>query len=226
MKDLTQLAESYRRVWDGFQRAATTADGRHDTDAWRAHGGPYAACIIRVDANALQPTLDELRRNLSSLGNVRLHPDPFLHIMLQELGFIAEVPSGPHEITRARLEEFAQAAIEPASSLRPIALTLGGANAFHDAVFLEVGGAHVLSRLHERLFELAAIPQVPEYPYLPHCTIAHFVDSSPAREAQAVISPWRGQHFGELLVTEIEIVTFSAGEAYPDLETYAAIPLG
>lgn len=225
MNDRRILKESYGRVWEAFQQSTATVDGRHDTPEWRARAGPYAACVVRVDARYLEPGLDELRQDLGKLDRVRLHPDPFLHIMLQELGFLTDDPRRPDEITPERLEEFAHAAVEPAASLKPIALLLGGTNAFQDAVFLEVDGGHLLSRLHARLFELAAIPRVPEYAYLPHCTVAHFAGETPAREAEAAVAPWRNRHFGELVVTEIEIVTLSPLEPYPALESYAVIPL-
>ena len=57
-------------------------------------------------------------------------------------------------------------------------------NSFQDAVFLDVQGGGPLSRLHERFFDLAALPTLPSYPYLPHCTIAHYDGTTPHEEAQ------------------------------------------
>jgi hypothetical protein len=182
-----RLAIAYERVWDAFQRSQSTADGRHDTPYWRAHSGPYAACVVRVPAEALQPKLTIVRRQLSELRGVRLHPDHFLHIMLQELG---------------------------------------GVNSFQDAVFLDVGGGSPLSRLHERFFDLAALPTLPSYSYLPHCTIAHYDGTTPHDEAQALIAPWRHELIGEFAIAEAEIVTLDPNEPYPELATYAVIPFG
>src|SRR5215204_4156843 len=156
-----RLTVAYERVWDAFRRSQLTADGRHDTPYWRAQGGPYAACVVRVPAEALQPQLTQLRARLAGLPGVRLHPDHFLHIMLQELGFVVETSRKHDEISAARLEEFAQSIVEPVSSTRPLAVRLGGANSFQDAVFLDVQGGGPLSRLHERLFDLAALPTLP-----------------------------------------------------------------
>jgi len=218
------LSVAYQRVWESFQRNASTEDGRHDTPHWRAHAGPYAACIVRVPADALQPRLESLRRQLAELPGVRLHPDHFLHIMLQELGFVVDPPSQPDEITASRLEEFAQSVIEPISSKSRFEVTLGGANSFHDAVFLDVQRGGPVARLHERLFDLAAVPAIPAYPYLPHCTVAHYDGSTPHGAAQSVLTPWRNEMLGAFLVTEAEIVTIDPNEPYPELTTYAAIP--
>ena len=222
----SDLQSSYCRVWEAFTRAPSTADGRHDTPRWRGSSGPYAACIIRVPAEQLQPQLSGVRDRLQSLSEVRLHPDHFLHIMLQELGFVVPHPSRSDEISPARLEEFAQSAVDPVSGTGPFQIALGPVNAFEDAVFLETGGGAKLSKLHNRLFEIAAIPSEPEYPYLPHCTVAHFTGVSSVSGAVAAISPFRSAPLGTFKVTEVEIVTMDASESYPELESYAVIPLG
>jgi 2'-5' RNA ligase len=221
-----RLSVTFQRVWEAFQRSESTIDGRHDTAHWRAHEGPYAACIVRVPAEALQPNLAVLRRMLAELRGVRLHPDHFLHIMLQELGFMAEIPRHSDEISAARLEEFAQTIVEPISSTRAFSVALGGANSFQDAAFLDVRGGSRLARLHERLFDLAAMPTAPSYSYLPHCTIAHYDGSTPHDEALSVLARWRNEVFGEFAITEAEIVTLDPHVTYPELATYAAIPFG
>ena len=222
----SELQTSYRRVWEAFTRASSTADGRHDTARWRGSSGPYAACIVRVPAESLQPQLAGVRDHLQNLSEVRLHPDHFLHIMLQELGFVVPHPSRRDEISSGRLEEFAQSAVDPVSSMSPFQIEVGPVNAFEDAVFLETGGGARLTRLHNRLFELAAIPFEPDYPYLPHCTVAHFTGVSSTASAAEALSPFRTSALGRLQVTEVEIVTMNADDAYPELESYAVIPLG
>lgn len=220
------IQADYRRVWDAFERAPSTADGRHDTPRWRGASGPYAICMIRVPAAALQPALQRVRDAITGLPEVRLHPDHFLHITLQELGFVVEHPSRPDEISASRLEEFAQSAIEPVTSARPFEITLGPVNAFEDAMFLEVGGGSRVGKLHSRLFELAAIPQEPAYAFLPHCTLAHFTGAMSPDAVSAALQPFRTEPLGRLQITEVEIVTMDASEAYPQLENFAAIPLG
>ena len=218
------LTIAYQRVWEAFQQSGLTEDGRHDIGRWAAASGPYAACVIRIPAEAIQPGLTSLRETLTGVQGVRLHPDHFLHIMLQELGFVVDLPRYPDELTEARLEEFAQAAAGTISSLPGFSIRLGGANSFQDAVFLDVGSGRPLLGLHERLFDLAAIPSAPEYPYLPHCTVAHYDGSTPHEEVRSLIGPLRNVAFGEFSVAEAEIVTLNTRETYPELATFAAIP--
>jgi 2'-5' RNA ligase len=144
--------------------------------------------------------------------------------MLQELGFVVETPRQPDEISETRLEEFAQSIVEAISSTHSLPVRLGGVNSFQDAVFLEVGGGNALSRLHERLFDLAALPRLPSYPYLPHCTIGHYDGTAPHDEALSLLAPWRNELIGQFAITEAEIVTLDPYEAYPELTSYAVIP--
>jgi 2'-5' RNA ligase len=216
---------AYARVWQAFRQSEATADGRHDTPYWRSHLGPYALCVVRVPTEAVQPQLDALRADLARLPGVRIHPDHFLHITLQELGFVVDAPRGRDEISGARLEEFVQSAIEPVSQVPAFSIQLGGANSFQDAVFLDVDGSGPLTQLHERLFDVATILRPPDYPYLAHCTVAHYDGTTPAQAAASVIEPWRHQVLGGFSVSEVEIVTLDPAEPYPQLTTYAVIPL-
>lgn len=220
------MVDPFDRVWDAFTHTEHTADGRHDTPYWRAHTGPYGACVIRVPATVLQPELNMLRAELSRLGGVRIHPDHFLHVMVQELGFVVDSPARPDELNCARLEDFAHSAVNAVANLKPFTIEVGGANSFQDAVFLEVHPSKPPHIIHERLFDIAAIPYVPAYPYLPHCTIAHYIGDAPSADAVAVLTPWHDAICGEFEVSEIEIVTLDPSVPYPDLESFAVIPFG
>lgn len=218
--------DAFRRVWQTFRTFDQVADGRHDTADWRSRGGAYAVCLVRVPVPVVRPVLDPCRAALAEYPFVRLHPDHFLHITLQELGFVQSAPCRPDEITPARLEEFATAAAAPLGAQAPFDLTLGGVNSFQDAAFLDVHDRGRCARLHGRLFELAAIPRAPRYAYLPHATIAHYTAEAPIDDIAATLARWRDTPFGTFPVTEIEIATLAIDQPYPPLETYAVIPLG
>jgi hypothetical protein len=223
---MSDRAVAYRRIWKAFTGLSRVADGRHDTPDWRARGGPFAICCVRLQAAALQPELDGVRRALEAEPWVRVHPDGFLHVMLQELGFVLDAPRRRDEIDPARLEEFASVAIAVGRETEPFAISLGGVNAFQDAVFLEVGqGGGRCAWLHARLREAAGATTAPRFPYLPHATIAHFTADAPATGLAARLSPWRDRRFDAFTVEQIELATLRTDEPYPPLESYAIIPL-
>ena len=213
-------------IWQAFRSQRTVEDGRHDTPEWLARDASFAYAIIRVPASAVQPRLDEVRATLGAFPFVRLHPDHFLHITLQELGFVADPPTTPTDITPTRLEEFAQSAAAVAADLSPFTITFGGVNSFQDAAFLEIQDQGRCEPLHHRLFELAAIPKAPEFAFVPHATIAHYPMQADNHQLVSALSRWREVQFGSIEVDAIEIVTMESNEAYPVLRPYAILPLG
>src|SRR3954452_13622292 len=216
IRALRRQDSAYKRIWSAFGYYTEIEDGRHDTEDWHGRSGPFAACILRVPPLVLQPSLDELRVPLTGLSFARTHPDHFLHITLQELGFITEAPVGADEISPERLNEFVAAASTALASAIPFDIRLGGANAFQDAVFLDVHDRGQLSRMHARMRELAAIPSQPRYAFLPHMTVAHFCERRSSEGLQALIEPWRDRRFGSFTAHEIEIVSLDVREPYPE----------
>jgi 2'-5' RNA ligase len=216
---------SYRRIWQAFRQHDRVADGRHDTPEWRAHDGVFAGCAIRVPGDALQPALSELRDALAACPFVRIHPDQFLHVMLQEIGFVCDRPRGRDEWSAGRLEEYVVAATGAVAEATPFDLRLGGANSFQDAVFLDVHDRGACARLHTRFHDLAAVPIVPRFAFLPHTTIAHYTEEGPIGSLPATIARFRDRRFGTFVVSQIEVVTLRLDEPYPELETYAVMPL-
>lgn len=216
---------AYKQIWNAFGYYDEVADGRHDTEEWTGAPGPFAICLIRVPARVLQPSLDEIRAALSEYPFVRTHPDSFLHITLQELGFVTENPKNPDEITPARIDEFIQGASAALVDAIPFDIRLGGANSFQDAAFLDVHDRGQCSRMHTRLRELAAVPSQPKYAFVPHTTIAHYIAECKSDGLSGGIAKWRDRRFGSFTVHEIEIVTIDPGVPYPELVTIGSIPL-
>ena len=216
----------FDRIWTGFLAAPSLVDGRHDTPRWNCADGPFALALLRIDAAALQPALADCQAALGTFPGLRLHPDHFLHVTLQELGFVVDDPSRPDELSKVRLEEFAQSAVGPVADRRPYRVRVGGLNSFEDAPFLEVHDDGSTSALHTRLFELSAIPRAAPFAYLPHVTIGHYLGEGRPSDVAAEIEPFRGRVFGEFTVEAVEIVTLDPAETYPALRPYAIIPLG
>lgn len=222
---MSEQDEAYPKVWESFCSLDRLADGRHDTPEWRSHDGVFAVCLIRVPRAALGPELASCQEALRGLPDIRVHPDHFLHIALQELGFVTATPQHPDEITPAALEEFVSMASSPISERPPYTIVVGGTNSFEDAAFLEVHDDEESSRLHQRLFEIAAIQQSPRFPYLPHVTIAHYTGPAPAAPVSVALADWKDVQFGEFVVTEIELATMATDEPYPRFQPFAVFPL-
>jgi len=221
-----QQDEAYRRIWQNLRTLNEVEDGRHDTPRWRAHGGPFAMCCVRVPAACFGPELDRLRQALVSFPFVRILPDTFLHIPIQEIGFLAPAPVQRDELTRTRLDELIAQAQRPLLDFPTFPVVLGPANSFADAAFLDVGDDGWLSRIHRRMLDFIAVTPSTRYPYLPHLTIAHYDRVAPIGNLPAVLAGWRDLPLGEFVVDRVEIVTIDTQEAFPPLEVVHEFMLG
>ena len=216
---------AYKRHWQAFSRYPTLADGRHDDESWRAHSGRFACCLIRIPAHALQPRLNQLRAELASDGKVRLHPDHFLHIMIQEIGFTTTNPSRSDELSFDRFDELTTAFTSALKDISAFEITASAVNSFEDAAFLEVQDGARCSAVHARLREVAAVPMIPRYAYLPHITIAHYLGSYDSMDTLKTLQQFRTGEFGVFPVTEVEIATLRVDIDYPPIHSVRKIPL-
>lgn len=218
--------EAFRRIWQNLRQIEQVADGRHDTEEWRSHGGAFVMCCVRIPADALSPALGDLRDALREFPYTRIHPDGFLHINVQELGFLTPRPEFRGDITQDWLDEFIQNASHPVTEFSPFDVSLGGANSFSDAAFLDVHDNGWLSRIQSRLVDFVKVPPRTRFAYLPVTTIAHYTRIAPIGSLVATLTPFRDTVFGQFRVTSIDVVSVRTGEGYADLEVVHAFELG
>ncbi|MBA2278409.1 MAG: 2'-5' RNA ligase family protein [Chloroflexia bacterium] len=221
----TEQDEAYRRIWQGLRQYGDVVDGRHDGEGWRTREGRFAICVVRVPADSLSPHIEELRPALAQFSFVRLHPDHFLHIPLQELGFVVDNPQQRDELSIDRLDEFITLARDPIAAFPPFAIRLGGVNSFRDAPFLDVHDNGWCARIHHRLRNFVAIPPDTTYPFVPHVTIGHYTAQAPMGHLPATLAQWRDSDFGEINVSEVGVVTLALDEPYPPLQLHDMIRL-
>ena len=221
-----QQQEAYRRVWQNLRAVAEVRDGRHDTPEWRARPGQFAMCCALVPPASFIPELDALRAVLETFPYVRVHPASFLHVPIQEIGFLCESPVHRNDLTRKALDEFIQQAQRPLLDFPAFPVVLGPVNSFADAAFLDVDDDGWLSRIHRRLLDLASVPPSTRYPYLPHLTIAHYDRPAPIGNLPAVLAEWRDLPLGELVVDRVEVVLLDTHEPFPPFEIVHEFRLG
>jgi 2'-5' RNA ligase len=218
--------ETYRRIWQNLRTITEVRDGRHDNDTWHSHEGRFALCCVRVPAGTFSESLDSLRAALTQFPFVRLHPDSFLHIPLQEIGFLVEKPDRRDELSQAQLEEFIGLATRPLLDFPQFKIELGPANSFADAAFLDVRDNGWLSRIHRRLMDFSTVPPSTKFAYVPHMTIAHYDRAAPVGKLPGVLSEWRDQIFGSFVAQQVDVVLLDTSEAFPPFELAHSFPLG
>lgn len=217
---------SYAKVWEHFFEIERVEDGRHDTNAWLRREGEFVLCCVRIPADVLDEAYDALRLALEPLPAVRLHPPEFLHISVQEIGFVSAKPSRRDEFTQARLNEFLSYIDRPIADFNPFTIALEGVNSFADAAFLQVRDNGWLSRIHFRLRDFVIVPPNKQFPYLPIATVAHYTGHDPAETIRNVLAEHHTVSFGSFQVSEIDIVRLSTKQPYPPLVVESTIKLG
>ena len=221
-----QQEEGYRRVWQNLRALSEVRDGRHDTDEWRARPGPFLMVCVPVPAEVLLPQVQDIREALRHFPFARIHPDGFLHIPIQEVGFLTDEPVRKDDVSPARREEFIEMAGRALRDFPRFPVLLGPVNSFADAAFLDVHDDGWLSRIQDRLVELLAVSPSTRYPYLPHVTIAHYDRSAPLGNLPGVLAEWRDTPLGSFVVTDISVVSLDTQETFPPFDLVHRFPLG
>lgn len=183
-------------------------------------------CCVRIPADALGEQFEALQLALGEFPFVRLHPRSFLHIPIQEIGFVVDEPSGRNELGRGQLQEFISSSERPLLDFPRFPITLGPVNSFADAAILDVHDLGWLSRIHHRVIDFATMPPSTRFPYLPHVTIAHYTGTASAENLAGVLAEWRDQQLGEFIVSEIDVVMLSTQETFPEFEVVHTFSLG
>ena len=221
-----QQDEAFRRVWQNLRTVTEVRDGRYFTDAWRSHPGPFVMCLVRVPVSGFGPQFDVVREALQPFPFVQYVPNDFLHIPVQEIGFVNEHPTSRHELPRARVDEFIAMAERPLLDFPRFPLVLGPVNSFADSAFLDVTDGGWLSRIHRRLLDFVPLTPSQRFPYLPHMTLAHYIESAPIGNLPAVLAEWRDLELGSFIVDEVDVVSLDTQVEFPPFEVLHRFELG
>ncbi|MCB9745195.1 MAG: 2'-5' RNA ligase family protein [Alphaproteobacteria bacterium] len=197
------------QVWERFLEGPETLGPTPGVrERWHRGRRRFVAWALRVDAAVVRARVAEAQAALG--GWVRPSAPEELHVTLWVLGFPSEAPEQDDELPTEDLARMAKA-LEGAG---PVALHVGGLNAFLSAPFLEVtcpDGS--LGRLRERLGPLSR--ELRFAPYLPHLTVGVFRESLPTGLISARLRALREATPIPLTVSEAHLCEIDAfdGEA-------------
>lgn len=192
-------------------------------DEWRRGRERYAVWVVRVTAPAV---IERMAAVAAALGDA-IAPVPAgeAHITTFVAGFpCAANPLHDDDVPWHVLDE--QCADLTRALAAPVALHVGGANAFASCAFLDVhdptGG---LARAREALGRIH--PEVRFAPYVPHVTVGRFRDTRAVAPVATQLATLRELPPIALTVDAIELVTFDAThDGHPALVTERVVRLG
>lgn len=146
--------------------------------------------------------------------------------MVQEIGFICRKPSKPDEISIERFDELSSALGTALSDLHPFDTNIAFANSFEDAAFIEVHDGGGCEAIHRRLREVAAVPMIPRYAFLPHLTVGHYLGDADSLPTVKALQQFREVVFGAFRVAEVEVATMRVDIDYPPIYSSRKLILG
>jgi 2'-5' RNA ligase len=218
--------ERYAEIWERFKKERRLEFGGHTDPEWQEGHAVSASFVAPIEAPHLREGLRPLRDTLRSFPFVSLHPDHFMHLTLLPLGFLVPKPEDENELSRERLEELGERAREALVGFPAFELDLANLNVFPGAAFVEARDGGMLEKLRDVVCVWCGLEK-PTGPL--HLTLAYLQEADGALapdEFVAAIERYRNWPVGKVSVERVEITLLTLGSSpYPELETFARIPL-
>ena len=218
--------EGYAEIWKRFKRERRLEFGGHTDPEWQEGHAVSASFVAPVEAPHLREGLKPLRDALRPFPFVSLHPDHFMHLTLLPLGFLVPKPEDENELSRDRLEELGERAREALVGFPAFEMDLANLNVFPGAAFVEPRDGGMLEKLRDAVTGRCSLEK-PTGPL--HLTLAYLQEADGTLapdEFVAAIERYRDWPVGKVSVERVEITLLTLGSSpYPELETFARIPL-
>jgi 2'-5' RNA ligase len=202
------VANEFGEVWRQFEERARTKPSL----AARLRGAPatsdYLVFLIALDR---EPAVAVAARRIQAcldLPYVNPVPRAALHITIQSVGY-------RDELTLEQQAALVERGAPVMAGLAPFEATIGGANSFDVAAFLEVHDGGALREARAKL--RAALPWLAEDGrdplvrdgldiYLPHVSIAYYNCEADARGAVTALAPHRHDCVAQVRVASVKLV--------------------
>ena len=218
--------EGYAEIWERFKRERRLEFGGHTDPEWQEGHAVSASFVAPIEAPHLREGLRPLRDTLRSFPFVSLHPDHFMHLTLLPLGFLVPKPEDENELSRERLEELGERAREALVGFPAFELDLANLNVFPGAAFVEARDGGMLEKLRDVVCRQCGLEKPTG---ALHLTLAYLQEADGTLapdEFIAAIERYRDWPVGKVSVERVEITLLTLGSSpYPELETFARIPL-
>jgi 2'-5' RNA ligase len=219
--------DGYAEIWERFKRKRRLEFGGHTDPEWREGHAVSASLVAPVEAPHLREGLKPLRDALRPFPFVSLHPDHFMHLTLLPLGFLVPEPNAENELSRERLEELEAQAREALVGFPAFEMDLANLNVFPGAAFVEARDGGILEKLRDAVCGRCGIAKTSE-PL--HLTLAYLQEADGALAPDdfvVAVERYRDWPVGKVSIERVEITLLNLGSSpYPELETFAQIPLG
>lgn len=188
----------FRQKWE--ERYSIEHEIREDWkkgESWPRGDEDHYSLVIRLDKEAVETCLGEVRDFLSKYDSTRVFPKEYIHITIGEVSKSDVEHDALQELHRdigAILEDF-----------EGFKVVLKNVNFFSPVVFVEVHEFSSLSILRQELVEEEVV-KPSEREFLPHVSLAQFISSEDIEVLKEETSCFRGKEFCVFEVNSVELV--------------------
>ncbi len=171
----------YPAVWNEFvQQKYCRGAQQREYPEWHKQRERYFIWAIDADTRELQERINRYKNSLKPYLVDNYHRQP--HITLAVSGFLSEQPQHNDDIAPATIDQQVQAL--KALALKPFTLTVGGANSFATAPFLEVKEQCNTLEIIRQVFN-STHNDFRTMRYVPHITLGIYNHDHPAASITA-----------------------------------------
>ncbi|MGH3090359.1 MAG: 2'-5' RNA ligase family protein [Rubrobacteraceae bacterium] len=217
--------EEFERIWEKFSSERRLEFGGHKDPNWRGRYEISAAFVAAVDPERFAERLKPLRDALRPFPFVSPHPDHFMHITLNLIGFLGEGPSREGEVSEDGLIEIGAKARGALAGFEAFPVKLANLNAFPGAAFIEAHDDGEIEDLKDVLESSCGLKRTAGPP---HLTLAYFHVPDGTEAPPALISTierHRNWPVGEIEVREVRLSLLNLRTDQPAPETLTRIKL-
>ena len=209
----------FESVWQRFCQQPTTAGPDPGIrQQWHQGRRWYAVWVVRVAETSVHARMATLADALGT--SIRRIPSSQAHITLFVSGFVCDEPRLDDDVAAAVLLRQRDALAAADLSL---SLSVGRANSFSTAAFLEVHERGGLSRARALLSGQG--DELRFGPYHPHVTLGVYRDTRPAAPLAAVLAAGRNWPPVAVRPAALELVVFDAHLEGAPLLTRHTVPV-
>jgi 2'-5' RNA ligase len=186
MADRPPLFTTFDEAWANFDCGGSLVPIELQRQHFVRGRAQFLALHVPVAEMPVADDIVALQDQLAGICSLSLMPPELLHISVRGIGFQVIAKSQPDDILRQEVGAIAERAAKALKNVAAIDVTIGPVNVFPDALILQVQPVEPMRDILRRLDDALATPDAFPYnadSYLPHVTIATFLDAKAAAEA-------------------------------------------
>ena len=225
MTDQHAFSATFDEAWQRFLAGEPLVATEEQRDGFLRGRAQFLSLQVPIGEMAVADEIAALMEELSDIDGISLIAQELLHISIRGVGFQVIAKKLEDDVLRQDVGKIGERAAKALRGMKPIDVTIGPVNVFPDALILQVDP---IEPMRDLLRVLAEVTPLDAFPYgveryLPHVTIATFLDASVGGQLRARLLALRDRAPLTARIDRIDYVRwwFTGHDlaAWPELDT-------